>query len=187
MAKQRTNDSAPPASSIADGVPIGIATVDTEGRQQYVNEAFARMLGWPRESLIGAHPPFVYWPADQLAEIQEALSRTLHHQAPPGGFTLCFQRRDGTRIDVLVHLGALGSDESRPEGWVAAVIDISPQIAMQRQLAANDAKLREAYAAERDARKAAEQSARWLEALQRATSSLTATLTPQQVAEVVMR
>jgi PAS domain S-box-containing protein len=187
MAQKRTDDFARPATPIADAVPIGIATVDTEGRQQYVNEAFARMVGWPRESLMGASPPFVYWPADQLEEIQEALRKTLCHEAPPSGFTLCFQRRDGMRIDVLVHLGALGSDASRPEGWVAAVIDISAQIAMQRQLEANDAKLREAYAAERDARRASEQSARRLEALQGATSSLTATLTPQQVAEVVMR
>jgi len=167
-------------------LPIGIAAVDPDGRQHYVNDAFAQMVGWPREALIGAMPPFVYWPDDQLGPIQDAFETTLRGAGPPQGFTLCFQRRDGTRIDVLVHQGSIG-DAARPEGWAAAVIDISAQIGLQRELAENEAKIRAAYAAEHAARRAAEESARRLAALQRATSELTATLTPEQVAEVVMR
>src|SRR4051812_33715240 len=94
---------------IADGVPIGIAAVDLDGVQSYVNQAFATLLGWPRETLIGAKPPFIYWPEDQLAQIQDAFQTTLAARAPHEGFSLVFQRRDGKRIDVLVHLGPMAA------------------------------------------------------------------------------
>jgi PAS domain S-box-containing protein len=171
---------------LADALPIGIAAVDREGTQTYVNEAFARMTGWPREELVGARPPFVYWPPDQLATIQRAFESTLRGDPAPDGFQLVFGRRDGSVLDVLVHLGAIGGDMSGARGWVAAVIDISTQSALQRQLASNEAALRDAYAAERLAREDAEDIARRIRALQRATSRLTGLLTPDQVAEVVM-
>jgi PAS domain S-box-containing protein len=176
-----------PSTILSDSVPVGIAAVDRAGRQHYVNDAFARMVGWPREALVGAVPPFVYWPPEQLEPIREAFEQTLRGSAPAEGFSLRFQRRDGQRIDVLVHLGAIGRDAAHPDGWVAAVIDVSLQAALQRELAANEAKLRVALAAELAARRAAEAAARRLDALQRATSQLTATLTPQEVGEVVMR
>jgi PAS domain S-box-containing protein len=172
---------------LADGVPVGLAVVDSDGRQRYVNEAFARLVGWPRDVLIGAMPPFAYWPDDDLPRIRDALDRTLRGEAPPEGWSLVFQRRDGTRMEVLVHLGPLGDHPDRPEGWMASVTDVSAHAALEREIAANDMKVRAVYAAERTARETAERSARRLEALQGATSQLTATLTPQEVADVVMR
>ena len=172
---------------LADGIPVGIASVDVAGRQEYVNDAFARLVGWPRESLVGATPPFVYWPDDERSAIEAALERTLRDDAPPEGFSLRFRHRDGSLLNVLVHIGAVGNDRAHPSGWVAAVIDISSRLEMQSDLATNEARLRAAYAAERSARQAAEDAARRLEALQRATADLTAALTPEEVASVVMR
>ncbi|MDB4900584.1 MAG: ATP-binding region ATPase domain protein [Gemmatimonadetes bacterium] len=183
---QRSEPSTTPATSLTDAIPTGIAAVDIAGRQVYVNESFARMVGWPRDALLGATPPFVYWPQDQLPLIERAFQRTLRGDVPPEGFTLSFQRQDDSRIDVLLYLGPIG-DAAQPEGWVASVIDISAHAALQRELARNEAKVRAAYAAEQTARHAAERSARRLEALQRATSEMTTMLTPREVAEVVMR
>lgn len=176
-----------PDTLLADALPIGVAAVDAAGRQRYVNAAFARMVGWSAEELIDALPPFVYWPADQQPMIEEAFRRTLQHRAPPDGFILVFQHRDGTRLDVLVHLGPLGPDPARPTGWVAAVVDVSTQEELRRELATSESKMLAAFDAERVARRVAEESAGRLGALQRATSELTATLTPRQVADVVMR
>jgi PAS domain S-box-containing protein len=171
---------------LADGLPTGVASVDRAGRQQYVNEAFARMVGWSREELIGAQPPFVYWPADELPAIHAAFEKTLAGAAPADGFVLCFERRDGSRFDALVHLGAIGHDAAA-HGWVAAVLDISARVKLQRDLAVQESALREALESERSARRVAEDSARRLEALRRATSELGGTLGPQEVADVVMR
>ena len=48
------------AFPLSDALAIGIAVVDASGRQFYVNAAFANMVGWPAEALIGANAPFVY-------------------------------------------------------------------------------------------------------------------------------
>ena len=172
---------------LADGIPVGIVAVDNTGRQEYVNEAFARMVGWPRHMLVGATPPFVYWPEDVRGEIEAAFDLTRRDQAPLDGFNLQIQHRDGTRLNVLVHIGPIGNDRAQPKGWVAAIIDVSSRFAMQRELETNQSQLRSAYASERAARRAAEDAARRLEALQRATGDLTAALTPEEVASVVMR
>jgi PAS domain S-box-containing protein len=177
----------PLVTRLADGLPIGIAAVDVAGRQDYVNAAFERLVGWPRELLVGAMPPFVYWPEDQWASIHAAFAATLTGSAPPEGFALRFQHRDGTRLDVVVHLGRIGTEDAEPQGWVASVTDVSSHVRLQEELEASEARLRTAFVAEREAREAAERVARRLEALQRATSELTGTLTPEQVADVIMR
>jgi PAS domain S-box-containing protein len=187
MLSMTPGNGVPVATRLADGLPIGIAAIDNEGRQEYVNEAFARMIGWPREVLIGAMPPFVYWPEDERDTIAVLLREMLEHKAPHEGITLRFQRRDGSRFDALMHAGVFVGPSGSPAGWVAAITDISSHLALQRDLEANDARLRAAYAAERAARRAAEDSARRLEALQRATADLTGALTPEEVAAIVLR
>src|SRR5262249_51197 len=55
--------------AIENSVPAGITAVDLDGRQTYVNPAFCDMVGWSQHDLIGAKPPFAYWPADQVEVI----------------------------------------------------------------------------------------------------------------------
>ena len=43
--------------AIENSVPSGIAVVDLEGTQTYVNPAFCNMVGWREADLIGASPP----------------------------------------------------------------------------------------------------------------------------------
>jgi signal transduction histidine kinase len=114
---------------------------------------------------VGASPPFVYWPAEELTRIEEALAGTLRGQAPVHGYAVRFRRRDGTTFDALLHLGRIASGGSVPEGWVASIIDVSAQVAMRREL---------------------EDAARRQGALQRITSALTITLTREEVAQVVI-
>ena len=154
-----------PPSLLADSMPIGIAAVDDAGRQSYVNEAFARMVGWPREELMGAMPPFVYWPSEELSRIEEALTGTLRGLAPKEGYAVRFRRHDGTTFDALLHLSRIAEHGPVPPGWVASITDVSVQVAMRREL---------------------EDSARRLTALQRTTSALTITLTREEVANVVI-
>ncbi len=167
MTPERTPGAPPqmPSSLLADSMPIGIAAVDDTGRQSYVNDTFAHMVGWSREELVGAMPPFAYWPPDELSRIEEALARTLRGLAPAEGYSVRFQRRDGSTFDALLHLGRIASGAPVPEGWVASITDVSVQVAMRREL---------------------EDSARRLSALQRTTSALTITLTREQVANVVI-
>jgi PAS domain S-box-containing protein len=167
MTPDRTPVESPhlPSSLLADSIPVGIAAVDDTGRQSYVNETFARMVGWSREELVGALPPFAYWPPEERSRIESALTETLRGHAPAEGFVVRFRRRDGTTFDALLHLGRIAGGGPVPEGWVASIADVSVPMAMRRQL---------------------EDSARRQTALQRLTSALTTTLTREEVAQVVI-
>src|SRR5579859_4213686 len=90
--------------AIENSVPAGISAVDLDGRQTYVNPAFCALLGWAEQELVGARPPFVYWPPEQVDRITEELSHVIEGNAPSSGLELRFRRRTGERIDVLLQV-----------------------------------------------------------------------------------
>jgi PAS domain S-box-containing protein len=98
--------------AIEEAVPTGIAAIDQEGRQTYVNESFCRMVGYRREELLGQLPPFAYWPPGEVAKIQDAFTQTLRGEAPTGGCELRFRRQSGEVFDVLVASRKDGSPAS---------------------------------------------------------------------------
>ncbi len=69
--------------AIERAIPLGIAAVDPQGKQIYVNETFATMVGWPKEELIGKDPPFVYWPPEEMEKIATAFAQGLAQGRPP--------------------------------------------------------------------------------------------------------
>ena len=129
-------------------IGTGIAAIDARGKQIDVNDAFCAMVGWRREELVGAEPPFCYWPAEARAETQAALELALAGRFPAGGMTLRFQRRDGERFPVLVLLTPF-SDAERGTGWLANVVDLSPVAAKIGALERSERRLRVAQEAGR--------------------------------------
>jgi two-component system cell cycle sensor histidine kinase/response regulator CckA len=118
--------------AVERSMPAGVAAIDLEGRQTYVNRAFCNLLGWTEEELIGATAPFVYWPPGEMDAIRDAFASTLQGTAPPGGFELRFQRRSGDLIDVMVSISPLSSGQGATIGWVAAVSDITERKQFER-------------------------------------------------------
>ncbi|WP_448570709.1 PAS domain S-box protein [Trichothermofontia sp.] len=112
----------------------GIAMVDLEGRQSYVNPAFCRMVGWSEAELLGARPPFVYWPPEEIDTITQALQDCLAGQRPSQGLELRFRRRNGERFDVLVLDAPLYNPQGEITAWLASVYDITERKATQDQL-----------------------------------------------------
>jgi two-component system, NarL family, sensor histidine kinase UhpB len=99
--------------------------VDLEGKQTYVNPAFCEMVGWTETELIGAKPPFVYWPHPEIETIQAALMRVIRGDAPPDGFELRFRRKDGERFDVLTLVTPLRDAYGNVNGWLNSITDIT--------------------------------------------------------------
>ena len=124
--------------AIENSVPSGIAAVDLEGRQTYVNPGFCQMVGWSETELVGARPPFLYWPPEEIDSITEALAKVAA-DAPPSGVELRFKRRSGERIDVLVQATPLKDSFSNVTGWVASVSDITERKHAELRLAAEHA------------------------------------------------
>jgi PAS domain S-box-containing protein len=123
--------------AIENSVPSGISAIDLEGRQTYVNPAFCEMVGWSEQELIGARPPFAYWPPDQVESITEALGKAIQATPPGGSLELRFRRRSGERLDVLLQLTPLRDSFDNVTGWVSSVSDITERKRVEARLAAD--------------------------------------------------
>ena len=104
---------------IERSLPVAISAVDMSGTQIYVNDAFVRLVGWKREELVGARPPFVYWAEDHRHAILEMLAATLDGHTPSDGSNLLLQRRDGERFTLRVRVTPLRGDSGSQVGWLA--------------------------------------------------------------------
>ena len=122
--------------AIEHSVPSGISAVDLDGRQTYVNPAFCALVGWSAEELVGAHPPFLYWPPEQVDVIAEALGNVIRGSAPGGGLELRFRRRTGERLDVLLQITPLKDPFGNITGWVSSCSDITERKRARTRLAA---------------------------------------------------
>jgi two-component system, NarL family, sensor histidine kinase UhpB len=111
--------------AIETSIPSGIAVVDLDGRQSYVNPAFCRMVGWTQAELLGRKPPFDYWPAEERDRIVAALAKVVAGEAPRGGLELRLCRKDGLRFDTLLLMTALRDSFENITGWLSSITDIT--------------------------------------------------------------
>ncbi len=126
--------------AIEDSIPTGIATVDLTGRQTHVNPAFCAMVGWSEAELVGASPPFVYWPPDQTVAIGAALARAVADPArPAAAMEMRFRRQNGEPLEVLLQVTPLRDSAGKINGWVSAASDITERKRAESRLAAEHA------------------------------------------------
>jgi PAS domain S-box-containing protein len=125
--------------AIENSVPSGITAVDLEGHQTYVNPAFCAMVGWAEHDLVGARPPFSYWPPEEIDAITEALGKVIEGEVPAGGLELRFRRRNNERIDVLFQVTPLKDSFGNVAGWVSSATDITERKRAEIRLAAEHA------------------------------------------------
>ncbi len=130
--------------SIEESITSGIVAVDLKGRQSYVNPAFCRMVGWSKEELLGAEPPFLYWPPEELEPIRRAFD-SMKEDEQDGSRTieLRFRRNDGERFDALVFFSPLRSSRGEITGWVASVSDFTDHKRARESLRESEARLRQ--------------------------------------------
>jgi PAS domain S-box-containing protein len=134
--------------AIEDSILAGIMATNLEGHQTYVNPAFCRMVGWSSGELLGASPPYRYWPPEEVERIQEAFRVTTGIDALPSDFELVFQRRNGDRFDAYLLISPLLDGQGQITGWLSSVYDITArkrdEEAVQRQKARAEALARTA-------------------------------------------
>jgi two-component system sensor histidine kinase DctS len=104
---------------------VGMRARDLSGRMLYVNPAFCRMVGYEAHELIGMTPPMPYWVPEDMERTWRLHDKVLAGQAIGEGLELTFQRRDGTRFDVLIYEEPLRDAAGKQRGWIGSVLDIS--------------------------------------------------------------
>jgi PAS domain S-box-containing protein len=120
--------------AIENSIPSGIAVVNLEGKQTYVNPAFCEMVGWSEEELIGAKPPFVYWPPEEVETITSALANVVQGTIPESGFEVYFCRKNGERFDVLMLITSLRDNFGNASGWLCSITDITQRKRAEMEL-----------------------------------------------------
>ena len=128
--------------AIENSIPSGIAVVDDKGKQVYVNKSFCKMLGWQEAELLEKYPPYVYWPKQEIENIDNAFKQTLNNNAPKEGFDLIFCHKTGRLIPVNVIISSFVQENDKTY-WLANVIDLTERKQVEVALKESETKFRE--------------------------------------------
>ena len=112
-------------SAMEDSLTVGLRARDLEGRLVYVNRAFADMVGYAPDALLGLLPPMPYWPPDEIEESMQRHRRNMAGNAPRSGYETRWRHREGRMLDVIVFEAPLVDASGRHIGWMGSVLDIS--------------------------------------------------------------
>ena len=127
--------------AIENSIRLGVVAFDDEGRHIYANPAFCQMVGWSLGELIGAKPPFPYWPEEGRRAITEAFLEVLSRQKGAREYELRFQHRRGRRFDALVIFSELSDQWGQSIGWMASVGDITERKRQEEEIRKLNAEL----------------------------------------------
>ncbi len=128
-------------TAMENSVTIGLRAWDLQGRILYVNNAFARIVGFSATELVGLSMPFPYWPADQQEQLVKVHEGIIARGTSDDGVEVQFAHRDGHLIDVLIHEAPLNTASGVQIGWMSSVMDISERKRAQRMAAQQQEKL----------------------------------------------
>jgi PAS domain S-box-containing protein len=122
-------------TAIENSMLAGVVAADLSGHQTYVNRAFAQMVGWPPENLVGSTAPFPYWAPEDGDRIAETIAHGLSADVGRAGAEVTFRRRNGERFDALVLVSPLREHTSSTAGYVASVYDVTDRKRIERAAA----------------------------------------------------
>ena len=120
--------------TIEDTMLAGIQAVDVNLTQTYVNAAFCQMVGRSRDELIGALPPFIYWPEDKKEELMEHIYTLLREMSLSFQFETEYRKKNGERFYVQILSSAMKDCKGNITGWVMVVHDITGQKLKEEQI-----------------------------------------------------
>jgi diguanylate cyclase (GGDEF)-like protein/PAS domain S-box-containing protein len=103
-----------------------------DGEIVMVNDALCRLTGFARDELLGARPPYPYWPPERRGESLAARQHILDHSG--GELELVLMRKDGERFHALLAAAAVTGPDGTRLGFVNTIRDISDRKRHERDL-----------------------------------------------------
>jgi diguanylate cyclase (GGDEF)-like protein/PAS domain S-box-containing protein len=133
-ALQRERDSAALLArleTLVDSAPVAIVEFDADGKVTLWNPVAERMFGWRAEEVLGRANPTL--PPEGSPELAMLRARLQSGEAVQR-FETVRLRKDGSSIPVEITTGVLRSDDGRPDGGVAVLVDVTERRLLEAQL-----------------------------------------------------
>lgn len=120
------------ARAVLEALDDGIVILDPRGRVLEANETFAQMVGRPISAIVGAMPPFPWWPPEELDRLQTFVANALSGRFE-GTSEITIMRPDGRRLHVLISVATLPAERTG-RALLAVLRDITEQVALREEL-----------------------------------------------------
>lgn len=102
------------------------------GEIKAVNEALCALTGFTAAELVGSHPPYPFWPAEEHEAIENVHAEVLRNSG--GTHEVILMRADGERFEAEVTTRPAREENGRAIGFVNTLRDVSVQKRHQREL-----------------------------------------------------
>jgi len=125
-AEQRLAEALAFRKAMEDSLVTGLRARAMDGRINYVNPSFCRMVGFTADELrTAATPP--YWPPERAADYAQRVQAGLVGAESLAGRETVFMRKNGERFPVMIYEAPLVDSGGHQTGWMSAVVDLSEQ------------------------------------------------------------
>ena len=121
----------------------GIVVRDAEGRIIEVSDRWCERTGFARSEIVGAVPPYPWWPVDGAAELGASLERA-RRTGGRGRYDATFATRDGGALPVVVTHAPLRDADGRTIASITTYGDIGDRVEAERAVRASEARFRAA-------------------------------------------
>jgi PAS domain S-box-containing protein len=141
--QQRTTELSRTSAELATilaASPVGIALFGCNQTVQRCNPAYARILGWNADEIVGLPIPIASGNREQWSALAEMLTRAEAF----ANVEIRLRRKDGTEFDASIACAPFGNDPTRPAGFVGTIEDISERKRSEEALRRSEAYLAEA-------------------------------------------
>ncbi|SMC66823.1 sensor histidine kinase [Polynucleobacter kasalickyi] len=123
--------------AIEESNPVGLRVHDMDGKINYVNPAFCKMVGWTAEELSGKYPPFPFWSSEEevsnnMLKLDDAFK---NKTGSVKGIEATITAKDGKKIAVRNFVSPMIDARNRQTGWINSLIDISEPQRIREELA----------------------------------------------------
>ena len=113
----------------------GMRVIDLEGQITYINPAFCDLVGLSEDELIGAFPPYPYWPPEEIDKLTKFSKDLLSAKLTELGDQVTVMHHSGRRIITRMYTSPLKDSSGKQTGWMTSVTDITEPTVYRNQLA----------------------------------------------------
>jgi PAS domain S-box-containing protein len=121
--------------ALLENAPVGVMHTAMNGRIEYVNQAFCRLVGYTAEELQGKTWQSITHPDDVRAD-EMLVKRVLAGEIPDCTIEKRYVRKDGASVWVNLFGNFVLDDGGRPVQGVGIVVDVTERHLAEQRLAA---------------------------------------------------